>query len=47
MGFHLLFAHSPLQHGLRGDGPVLQHSERGQLHHKDVATLCAEVQHLP
>lgn len=42
-----LSARSPLQHSLRGYGPVLQDSEGWQFHHEDVATFCAKVQDFP
>lgn len=42
-----LSARSPLQHSLRGYGLILQDSEGWQLHHEDVAALCAKVQDFP
>lgn len=37
---------SPLQHGIRADGPVLQGAEGRQLYHKHVAALSAQVEQL-
>lgn len=37
---------SPLQHGVRADGPVLQHAEAWHLHHEHAATLGAQVERL-
>lgn len=39
-------AGSPLQHGVRADGLVLQRAEGRYLHHKHVATLGAQVEQL-
>lgn len=37
---------SPLQHGVRADGPVLQAAEGRQLHHEHAAALGAQVEQL-
>lgn len=39
-------ARSPLEHGVRADGLVLQRAEGRQLHHEHVPTLGAQVEEL-
>lgn len=37
---------SPLEHGVRADGPVLQRAEGRQLHHEHIPALSAQIEEL-